>query len=89
MTEPVLLIEKENHIATLTLNRPASMNALSTELRLALADAFDDLTNDPSIHVAILTGAGRAFCAGLDLKELAGGEGMLGELAEDDAPMAD
>lgn len=83
MTEPVLLVQKENHIATLTLNRPKSMNALSTELRLALADAFADLANDPSVDVAILTGAGRAFCAGLDLKELAGGGGMLGKLAEE------
>ena len=83
MSEPVLLVEKENHIATLTLNRPRSMNALSTELRLALIDAFDDLTKDPFVHVAILTGAGRAFCAGLDLKELSAGAGMLGELAEE------
>ncbi len=47
------------------------MNALSAELRLALSGAFRDLQGDPSVRVAIVTGAGRAFCAGMDLKELA------------------
>jgi enoyl-CoA hydratase len=81
MSEPVLLVEKEDHIATVTLNRPEVMNALSMELRVALANAFEHLGNDPSINVVILTGAGRAFCAGLDLKELGAGGEMLGELA--------
>ncbi len=73
--EPVLLVEKQDGIATLTLNRPGSMNALSTELRDALLEAFQAVSGDDSVRVVILTGAGdRAFCAGLDLKEL-GGEG--------------
>lgn len=80
MSEPVLLVEKKDQVATVTLNRPKSMNALSAELRIAIADAFADLKNDPAVGVVILTGAGRAFCAGLDLKELASGGGMLGEL---------
>jgi enoyl-CoA hydratase len=83
MSESVLLIEKKDRIATVTLNRPDSMNALSTELRIAISDAFADLRKDPSIGVAILTGAGRAFCAGLDLTELAAGKNMLGEIAEE------
>jgi enoyl-CoA hydratase len=58
------------------------MNALSTELRLAISDAFADLRKDPSIGVVILTGAGRAFCAGLDLNELSAGKNMLGEMTE-------
>jgi enoyl-CoA hydratase len=70
MSESVLLIDKTDGIATLTLNRPESMNALSQELRTALTHAFDDCRNDPGVGVVILTGAGRAFCAGLDLKEL-------------------
>ncbi len=74
MTEPVLLVERRveesGGIVTLTLNRPEKMNALSRELRDALAKAFTDLESDPEVHVVILTGAGRAFCAGLDLKEL-------------------
>ena len=82
MSESVLSVEKKDQIAFLTLNRPGSMNALSTELRNAISDAFSDLKNDPSVRVAILTGAGRAFCAGLDLKELGDGKGMIDDLSE-------
>jgi enoyl-CoA hydratase len=70
MSEPVLLVEKSEGIATLTLNRPKAMNALSRELRGAIGDAFQDLQSGGDVRVAILTGSGRAFCAGLDLKEL-------------------
>lgn len=69
--EPVLLIEKSDGIAVLTLNRPGAMNALNTPLRTALAEALAALKDDAETEVVILTGAGRAFCAGLDLKELA------------------
>jgi enoyl-CoA hydratase len=72
MTEPVLLIAKREGVATLTLNRPAKMNALSRELRAALSQAFTSLQADDEVGAVILTGAGRAFCAGLDLKELGG-----------------
>ena len=82
MSAPVLTIEKKDQIALLTFNRPQSMNALSTELRDAISEAFFSLKNDASIRVAILTGAGRAFCAGLDLKELASGKGMIDDLSE-------
>jgi len=82
MPAPVLKIEKEDRIALITLNRPESMNALSTELRNAISDAFSELKNDPQIRVAILTGAGKAFCAGLDLKELAQGKGMIDDLSK-------
>jgi enoyl-CoA hydratase len=74
VTEPVLLVEKRAAVATVTLNRPEAMNALSAELRLALGQAFRDLQADPDVRVAIVTGAGRAFCAGMDLKELGSGE---------------
>jgi len=70
MSEPVLLIEKREHVATFTLNRPTALNALSRELRAALVAAFDGLRDDPEVGVVILTGNGRAFTAGLDLKEL-------------------
>jgi enoyl-CoA hydratase len=70
MSESVLLIEKSEGIATLTLNRPESMNALSRGLREEFVQAFRNLGDDPDTGVVILTGAGRAFCAGLDLKEL-------------------
>jgi enoyl-CoA hydratase len=71
MSEPVLLVEKSEGIATVTLNRPKVMNALSQELRDSLRQAFVDLSDDPEAEVVIITGAGRAFCGGLDLKELA------------------
>lgn len=75
MTEPVVLVEKfpEGH-AVVTLNRPTALNALSRELRGQLADEIDRLEADPAVRVLILTGAGRAFTAGLDLKELGDGE---------------
>ena len=67
----MLLIDKTDGVATVTMNRPEAMNAMSTGLRAALADALDELNSDPDVRVAILTGAGdRAFTAGLDLKEL-------------------
>lgn len=73
MADPVLLVDRADGIGTLTLNRPRAMNALSRELRAAIAGAFRELREDRGMRVAILTGAGdRAFCAGLDLKELSG-----------------
>lgn len=77
MSDPIILVEKSGGIATVTLNRPDAMNALSLELREAIADTFQNLEADPDIQVAVLTGAGRAFCAGLDLKEL-GEQGLTG-----------
>ena len=65
--------------ALLTLNRPHALNALSRALMTALADAVDALAADPAVRVLILTGAGRGFCAGLDLKELGAGRASLGE----------
>ena len=70
MSDPVLLVERCDGAATLTLNRPAARNALSTALRAALVSAFRELADDDAINVVILTGAGVAFTAGLDLKEL-------------------
>ena len=71
MNEELVLVERNNSIATVTLNRPDAMNALSREHMIQLAKIFRDLQKDDSIAVVILTGAGRAFCAGLDLKQLA------------------
>jgi enoyl-CoA hydratase len=56
--------------AVLTLNRPEAMNALSLAMREQLAATIKSLATDPAVHVLIVTGAGKAFCAGLDLKEL-------------------
>ena len=70
MSEPVLVVEKQGGIATLALNRPKAMNALSRDLVSSIAQAFLELKEDEETGVVILTGAGRAFCAGIDLKEL-------------------
>ncbi len=66
----ILLVEREEGIATVTLNRPAVKNALSRALIKALESAFEGLATDPDVEVMILTGAGDAFSAGLDLKEM-------------------
>ena len=79
--DSVLLLERADGIATVTLNRPAQLNALSSELRAAIARAFDDIAADGETRAVILTGAGRAFCAGLDLKELGGETGGGTEVA--------
>ena len=70
MQEGVLLVEKKDGVATLTLNRPDQMNALSLALRWELQEALADIGADPEVGVVVLTGAGKAFCAGLDLKEM-------------------
>lgn len=68
---PALIEEVVDGVATLTLNRPAKMNSLDPELACRLADAWDRVDSDPTIHVVILTGAGeRAFCVGADLARL-------------------
>ncbi len=65
-----LVVEIAKGVALLRLNRPGAMNALSRELRLALVETLAKVDADPSVRVVILTGTGRAFCAGLDVKEL-------------------
>jgi len=83
MTEALVLCEvSADGVAVLTLNRPQAMNALSRELLNVLARAIDELGADEQVRVLILTGAGRAFCAGLDLKELGAGHGQVGRSAE-------
>jgi enoyl-CoA hydratase len=85
-----LLVEREAGIATLTLNRPEALNALSRVLRRALAEAFRSLSADAGCGVVILTGRGRAFSAGVDLKEIGGESGTdsPGALFEDSDPVA-
>jgi enoyl-CoA hydratase/carnithine racemase len=71
-----LLVEKEGHVATLTLNRPERMNAISGPMLEALSEALVDCDRDPEIRAIVVTGAGRAFCAGLDLQDAASGTGI-------------
>lgn len=73
MSEPVdapVLFELDAGIATITLNRPKRLNALSSELTPALQEAIDRAASDRAIRCVILTGSGRAFCAGADLADV-------------------
>ncbi len=71
MTEPVALYALHPPAAVITLNRPDRRNALSRELVIALTDAFQRARDDAAARCVILTGTGAAFCAGMDLAELA------------------
>lgn len=75
MSESLLLCHQADGVAELTLNRPDSLNALSPPLLKEITQRFRELQADRSLRAAILTGAGRAFCAGLDLKIMADSEG--------------
>ncbi|MEV7608575.1 crotonase/enoyl-CoA hydratase family protein [Microbacterium sp. NPDC089320] len=70
----VVLIEQRGHVAVITLNRPQALNAVDTELATALGDALEDAGRDDGIRAIVLTGAGRGFSAGYDLKAYARGE---------------
>ena len=69
MTSPTdgLRVERDGPVVTLTLDRPEALNALTVPLKLALADALRTVAGDRSVRAVVLTGAGRAFCAGQDL----------------------
>src|SRR5271165_3064155 len=66
-TSPVLQEMRHGSITTLVMNRPDRLNALNNELTTALNDALIRIANDSTVHVLVITGAGRAFCAGGDL----------------------
>src|SRR5690242_5616019 len=71
MPEPAVLYEKKNGVAVVTLNRPEVRNAINPEMLCRLADAWQDVNDDETVRVALLTGAGdKAFCAGADLNKL-------------------
>ena len=70
-----VLYEKDGRISRITLNRPEAMNAIDDEVPGLLQDAVEAANADPSVHVIILSGAGKAFCAGYDLKYYAEGNG--------------
>ncbi len=70
MTEPALLIERTEHIVTLTMNRPDVKNAINMEMLCRLADAWKMIDDDPDVRCVVLTGAGSDFCAGADLDKL-------------------
>ncbi len=73
----------EDGVAWIRLNRPERMNAVNTELRRALAEAVKRADRDEGVRVVVVTGAGRAFCAGADVRELRQRDGDLGDGGQD------
>ncbi len=63
-------VEKENRVATMTLNRPEARNAIMEEMHFELEDVFVDLARDDEVNAVVVTGAGRVFCAGGDVKQM-------------------
>jgi len=72
MSEPAVLVERDGHVVTVTLNRPEKRNAFNAEVLCLLSDAWDLIDGDRDIRAAILTGAGGNFSAGADLDRLVG-----------------
>ena len=70
--EPAVLVERDGHVVTVTLNRPAKRNAFNAEMLCRLADAWDLIDEDPEVRAAVLTGAEGTFSAGADLDRLVG-----------------
>jgi enoyl-CoA hydratase/carnithine racemase len=68
--EPLLLREERDGICTLTMNRPAQMNLLTTEMLSALQSSLESIADEKQVRVVILAAAGKGFCAGHDLKEI-------------------
>src|SRR3990172_1149833 len=91
MTYTCLLYETKDRIATLTLNRPDRLNALGDTLREDLLDAVTRASADPEVRVIVVTGAGKGFCAGGDVKAMneANERGSERPLIEKIAPARD
>ena len=87
MPEDVLIDKRDDGIALITLNRPDSLNAMGGELMALLAGYLADVSNDRNVRCVVLTGAGRAFCAGGDVKGMAAGrDSIISASANDHSP---
>jgi enoyl-CoA hydratase/carnithine racemase len=73
-----VLLEKSNRIGTVTLNRPEKLNTFAGRMREEILEALQACFSDPEIHVVVITGAGKAFCAGGDINEHAEGRSRAG-----------
>jgi len=69
MDNQTIILEKSDHVATVTLNRPERLNAFTVQLHDELIHLLEELDHDEDVRVLVLTGAGRGFCAGEDVKE--------------------
>ena len=72
--QPAVLTERLDRVLVITLNRPKAMNAINGDLSNGLWSAIQELNEDPGLTAGVLTGAGRGFCAGMDLKAFSRGE---------------
>jgi enoyl-CoA hydratase/carnithine racemase len=70
MNYKTVILERKDGVAVLTLNRPDVLNSVNIEMRSEILEILDNLEKDPDVRVLIVTGAGRAFCAGADINEL-------------------
>ncbi len=80
-TEPAVLVERRGRVMVITLNRPDAMNAINGALSHGVWNAITELDQDPDLTAGVITGNGRAFCSGMDLKAFARGED-IGPLTE-------
>jgi enoyl-CoA hydratase/carnithine racemase len=71
-----VLLSRDGHVATITLNRPDRLNAISGPMLVGLARMLVECDADRDVRVVVLTGAGRGFCSGLDLQDVASGQGI-------------
>ena len=74
MEYKTIIVKKENHIATLTMNRPEKLNAINRPMFQELREAVEDINEDDDIRLMVLTGAGRAFCSSADISEAGAGK---------------
>src|SRR5262249_6234612 len=86
MSEPVVLYDVKDRIATITFNRPDRLNAFNAEMAAGLRQAMEKAARDEGVRVIILTGAGRGFCAGADMERLSGTVGSGGANLAREAP---
>ncbi|WP_454883129.1 enoyl-CoA hydratase [Sphingomonas oryzagri] len=84
MADRPVLVERAGSVGIITLNRPEALNALSSSLRGSLSESVTTLDSDPAIKVIVLTGSGRAFSAGLDLKELSADPSAMSKIVSRD-----
>lgn len=77
-----VILKKEGHIATITMNRPEMMNALNTQMLQEMVAAIDEIACNDDVRVVVLTGAGRIFCSGADISEGGKASGLSGTPVE-------
>lgn len=75
--DEIVLFHRDGPVGIITINRPQALNAVNSDVSDALGSALRNLDNDPELRIGIITGTGRAFCAGADLKALSAGQSII------------